>query len=85
MVFAFIYEGTSDFHTVGGYTTIYEPSGEIRIELDNPDHGQTFCSICTIRTSGEEVQITKEERYFKGHPDADRYYGFGFSWRPGSK
>lgn len=85
MVFAFIYEGTADFRSVGGYATIHEPSGEIRIELNNPDPGRTFCSVCTIRASDAGVEVTKEERYFGGHPEADRHYGFGFSWRPGSK
>jgi tellurite resistance protein TerA len=31
------------------------------------------------------VVITKEERYFGGHEEADRAFGFGFRWRAGSK
>lgn len=85
MVYAFIYQGTQDFQAVGGHATIYEPTGEIRIDLANPDPGRGFCAICTIKPSGAGVEVTKEERYFPGHREADQHYGFGFNWRAARK
>lgn len=86
MVFAFIYANARDFTEVDGRMTIRDQAGnEIYIRLNSPDRNLTFCAICTIRNIGDKIEIIKEERYFRGHPEADRHYGFGFSWRAGSK
>lgn len=86
LIFAFIYEGTSDFTKVGGRLTLRDPRGnEILVQLSNPDMRRTFCAIATIENFGGDIQITKEERYFRDHSDCDEYYGFGFRWSAGSK
>ncbi|MGH9156017.1 MAG: TerD family protein, partial [Acidimicrobiales bacterium] len=86
MVFALIYEGAKDFTSVGGRLTVTDPDGnEILVQLNNPDANHPFCSICLVTQSGGGVAIQKEERYFRGHRDADQYYQFGFSWSAGSK
>ncbi|MGB0387303.1 MAG: TerD family protein [Ardenticatenaceae bacterium] len=86
MVFAMIYEGSRDFTTVNGRLTIRDQTGnEIFIKLNTPDPQRTFCAICTIKKVGQSIVITKEERYFRGHRDADKHYSFGFRWRKGAK
>lgn len=86
MVYAFIYEGVADFSSVGGRVTIRDQAGnEITIALNNPDGKRGFCAICTVRNVGDRIEITKEERYFHGHKEADGHYRFGFSWVAGSK
>jgi tellurite resistance protein TerA len=86
MVFAFIYEGTGNFSTVNGRLTLKETDGsETLIQLNSPDPRLTFCAICLIETAKDGVHVTKEERYFSGHPEADGHYRFGFSWKSGSK
>lgn len=86
MVFAMIYEGANDFTSVGGRMTLRDQQGnETEIFLNNPDSNRTFCSVCLIEEQGGQLTITKEERYFRGHPDADSFYGFGFSWKAGRK
>lgn len=86
MVFAMIYEGARDFTSVNGRMTIRDQAGsEIFIRLNNPDPNRTFCAICTIKKVGSRVVITKEERYFGSHREADNHYGFGFQWRRGTK
>ncbi len=86
VVFAMIYQGAEDFSQVGGRMTLTDSNGgETLIRLTAPDRGRTFCVVASLRPSGDGVSITKEERYFHGHPDADRHYGFGFRWTEGSK
>lgn len=86
LVFAFIYEGVANFSTVNGRLNLRESDGsETLIRLDAPQQGATFCAICLISRTASGIDVTKETRYFKGHPDADRHYGFGFQWRQGSK
>lgn len=86
VIFAFIYQGTSDFSRVNGRLTLKDPRGnEITVQLSNPDMRRTFCAIASIENVGGEVKITKEERYFKDHQEADQHFGFGFRWTAGSK
>ena len=86
MVFALIYGGAKDFSSVNGRMTIREQAGhEVFIRLGNPDPLLTFCAICMVRQVGATIEIVKEERYFRGHSEADQHYRFGFTWRAGSK
>lgn len=86
LVFAFIYEGTSDFTRVGGELTLTDPRGsQVMVRLSNPDMQRTFCAIALIENYGGNIKITKEERYFTDHADCDQHYGFGFRWSAGSK
>ncbi|WP_425146117.1 TerD family protein [Deinococcus sp.] len=86
LVFTFIYEGTSDFTSVGGRLNIKDAGGnEIFIRLNNPDPQRTFCAIAMFENVGGRIEVSKEERYFHGHQDCDQHYGFGFQWKAGSK
>lgn len=86
LVFAFIYEGTSDFTSVNGRLNIKDAgSNEIAIRLNNPDAQRTFCAIAMFENVGGKIEVSKEERYFHGHQDCDQHYGFGFQWKAGSK
>jgi tellurite resistance protein TerA len=86
IVFAMIYEGASDFVEVGGRMTLHDAAGgETLIRLNAPERGRTFCVVASLRSVADGVVITKEERYFSGHEQADRAYRFGFRWRAGSK
>lgn len=87
MIFALIYEGAKDFTSVNGRMTIRDQSTgqEIFMRLNNPDPDLSFCAVCTIRRVGDQVEITKEERYFSDHSYADKHFGFGFRWTAGRK
>lgn len=86
MLFAMIYKGAPDFRTVGGRMFFKVSNGEkVELELNSPSANLTFCSAAVIAYNNGEVSITKEERYFPGHRDADKHYGFGFNWTAGSK
>jgi tellurite resistance protein TerA len=86
IVFAMIYDGASDFLEVGGRMTLHDAAGgETLIRLSAPERGHTFCVVASLRSVADGVVITKEERYFAGHEEADRAFGFGFRWRAGSK
>lgn len=86
LIFAFIYEGTSDFTKVNARLSMQDPRGnEVSLQLSNPDMHRTFCGIALIENYGGEIKITKEERYFTDHSTCDEHYGFGFRWSAGSK
>lgn len=86
LVYAYIYEGTRNFSDVNGRLTVKDAQGnEIFIRLNNPDPRHTFCAIALFENVGGQIRVSKEERYFQGHQECDRHYGFGFQWKAGSK
>lgn len=86
LIYAFIYEGVANFSTVNGRLTFKENDGsETLVRLDAPGTGLTFCAIAMISRTASGIDLVKENRYFKGHRDADGHYGFGFEWSRGSK
>ena len=86
MFFGFIYGGVRDFKTVRGRMFFKISNGEeVYLELDNPDSNRNFCAAAMIQNTGSQIVILKEERYFGGHEEADRYYGFGFDWYSDTK
>ena len=86
LLFASIYRGAKDFQSVDGRMTFQISNGEqVHVRLNNRDRTHPFCAAAMISNIGSQVKITKEERYFPGHEPADKYYKFGFRWRPGFK
>lgn len=86
LIFAFIYEGTNLFRSVQSRVQILDQNQyDISIYLDNPDERNPFCAVCLIENHSNQIQITKEERYFMDHEKADLFYRFGFNWRSGRK
>ncbi|AZI43186.1 tellurium resistance protein TerA [Deinococcus psychrotolerans] len=85
LIFAFIYEGAGNFSEVGGRLSFNDPQGnEIKMSLSNPA-ALPFCAVALVQAHGNELVITKEERYFSGHRDCDQAFDFGFSWKAGRK
>ena len=86
LVFAMIYEGTDDFRSVKAELTMDDPTGgQTVVRLGSPDARRGWCAIAMVSGNGLDVKITKEERYFAHHEEADRHYGYGFRWRAGTK
>lgn len=85
LVFAFIYEGVPNWAATDGVVTINianQPPVEVR--LDRTD-SKGMCAIAMIENVGGQLSVTKLVEYFHGHPDMDKWFGFGFNWRAGSK
>ncbi len=86
VLFAYFYEGDSDFRALNATVTLKVENGEeIVIELDNPVASRKFCALVSVSSDGDKVTVTKEEKYFGGHEECDKAYGFGFRWTKGSK
>jgi tellurite resistance protein TerA len=86
LVYAFIYEGVANWAAADGVATVRVPGQpDIEVRLDNPASGQGFCAIALIENDRGKFKVTKEERYFRGHRDADKAYGWHMRWAAGSK
>ncbi|SHG59402.1 tellurium resistance protein TerA [Pedobacter caeni] len=86
MFFAMIYEGATDFISVKSSMFFKISNGEeVTLTLDNAGTNKMFCSAALITNNNGKLEIQKETRYFDGHEEADKFYGFGFRWQAGSK
>jgi tellurite resistance protein TerA len=86
MFFALIYQGATDFRSVSGRMFFKIGNGDtVTLELNNPSSNTRLCAAALITNDNRQISISKEEKYFPGHQQADKFYGFGFIWTAGSK
>lgn len=86
IVFAYIYEGAPNWEAAKGVVTVKQQgSADIIIHLDNPDKGKIMCGLIQIENKNQQLVVTKLEKYFAGHKELDKAYGFGFNWTAGRK
>lgn len=86
LVFAFIYDGVPSWSATDGVVTLYVP-GQPPIEVRMNEEGGTkgMCAVALLENVGGAVKVSREVRFFNGHEDADRAYGWGMRWTAGSK
>ena len=85
LVFAFIYDGVPNWDATDGIVTLHVQGQEIETRLTdgNPRHG--MCAIARLLNDGGSIRVERINRYFPGHRDMDRAFGWGFQWTAGRK
>jgi len=86
LVYAFIYEGAPNWAATDAVVMLYSDEGppvEVRLDEGRDDLG--MCAITLLENRGGQMQVSREMRYFQGHQEMDRAYGWGMKWRAGSK
>ncbi|ROZ80230.1 tellurium resistance protein TerA [Pseudomonas neustonica] len=86
IVFCFIYEGVPSWHATDAVVTIYAPGQPpIEVRLNEEGGQQGMCAIALLENINGTVRVNREVRFFAGHSKLDQAYGWGLSWRAGSK
>ncbi|MEK5068183.1 TerD family protein [Sporosarcina sp. FSL K6-1508] len=87
LVYAFIYEGAANWSEAGGIVKLTYGGGEdIVVKLDEHRNGQIMCAIAMIENvQNETFSVKRLVDYFPGHAKMDQAYGWGMSWKAGSK
>ena len=86
VVFAYIYEGVPNWGKTNAVVTIkQEGESDIEVDVTSKNTKDRFCVIASFKDNGNGLTVTKEEKYFLGHREVDKNYGFGFSWVAGRK
>ncbi len=86
VVFAYIYEGVPNWGKTNAVVTIkQEGESDIEVDVSSKNTKDRFCVIASFKDNGNGLTVTKEEKYFPGHREVDKNYGFGFSWVAGRK
>jgi tellurite resistance protein TerA len=86
LIYTFIYEGAANWSETDGSITIHvkgQPS--ITTKLEGTDNSKTFCVAALLENDNGQVKVTRVDRYFAGHEEADRAFHWGLHWRAGHK
>jgi tellurite resistance protein TerA len=86
IVYTLIFDGAAAWSSTDAVVTVKVPSQEVRIELGRQTDSRTFCALAELTFSGtSEVDVKKLITFHLGHSDCDRAYGWGMTWKAGSK
>lgn len=85
LVFAYIYDGISNWNQVDGIVHLKSDVSDIDIAMDNPVNGQNMCAIAMIENVNGEMKITKLNEYFPSHREMDVAHGWNMNWHTASK
>lgn len=89
LIYTFIYEGAAEWKGLNGVVTIRrKEEQDIIINLDETPGGkyEYMCALLTLENKNDETfAVEKLIRYFNGHEQLDRAYGWNFRWTVGSK
>lgn len=86
LIYAFIYEGAPNWAATDGVVTIHIPrQPEIETRLTEGDNRLGMCAIARIFNYNGDLRVERVNRYFSGHRDMDKAFGWGFRWGVGSK
>jgi tellurite resistance protein TerA len=87
LVFAFIYQGVTNWSEADGVVTIKQGGGpDIIVNLDEHNNRKGMCAIALFRNvSNETFSVERLVQYYSGHQKMDEAYGWGLRWVAGSK
>jgi tellurite resistance protein TerA len=86
LVYAFIYEGAPDWKATDGVVTIYIPGQpDIEVRLNEEGGREGMCAIAMLENVDGAVKVSRRVDFHRGHSAVDKAYGWGMSWKSGSK
>ncbi|PCR97546.1 tellurium resistance protein TerA [Pseudomonas fluorescens] len=86
LIFAFIYEGAPNWKETDGIVTIYIPGQpDIEVRLNEEGGREGMCAIAMLENVDGAVKVSRRVDFHRGHSAVDKAYGWGMSWRAGSK
>lgn len=87
VIFAFIYEGITNWSQADAVVTIRQQGGPgIEVRLDEHNNHKGMCAIAMIRNQQDETfSVERLVEYFSGHEELDYRYNWNLRWEAGSK
>ncbi|MFK7893174.1 MAG: TerD family protein [Granulosicoccus sp.] len=88
LIFAFIYEGAANWRETDGVIQLMvpgQPEVEVRMNEQNTNKRDIMCAVARIENSDNQIRVSREVRFFTGHEQMDKEYGWGMGWSAGTK
>ena len=87
LVYTFIYEGIANWKQADAVVTIKYPGAEdIVVRMDEFNSKDIMCGLVLFENRDDVTfSVEKIVRFFQGHQELDRAFGWGMNWKPGRK
>ncbi len=86
LIYTFIYEGVANWQQASGIVTIKCSGGDdVIVRMDEYNNSLKMCAIAEIRNTNNGFTVEKLVKFFNGHQDMDKWFGWGFCWTVGRK
>ena len=87
LVYTFIYEGVANWKSADGIVTVKCPdSQDLIVRMDDYGSNKKMCAIAMLENQNNETfSVEKLVRFFDGHSQMDRAFGWGMKWVAGRK
>ena len=86
LIFTFIYEGAANWAEARGVVTVKcSGSPDIIVRMDEYGSSKGACAIAMLENQGDTFSVEKIVRFFSGHREIDKAFGWGLRWVEGSK
>lgn len=87
IVYTFIYEGAAKWAETNAVVKVSVPGNDdIIVEMGKQTDSRRFCAIAELNFGGDNtITVRKLVTFHNGHEDCDKVYGWGFSYRDGTK
>ncbi len=87
IVYVFIYEGVARWGETNAIATVSVPNNpDIIVEMGSQNNPNTFCALATIDFLGSnQIRVTRNVTFHNGHAACNDAYGWGMSFKAGSK
>lgn len=88
LIFAFIYYGAANWQETNGDIRMMVPGQpEIEVHMNelSSNKRDIMCAVALLENDNNQIRVNREVRFFGGHEQMDKRYGWGMSWRAGIK
>lgn len=87
IVYTFIYEGAAKWADTNAVVKVSVPGNDdVIVEMGKQTDSRRFCAIAELNFGGDNtITVRKLVTFHNGHADCDKVYGWGFSYRDGTK
>lgn len=86
VIFTFFYNSIPTWNESAGVIHItLAGQPEVTTNFNDGDNSLALCAIARLTNVGNSFQVERVDRYFNGHADMDSFFGWGFTWVPGTK
>jgi tellurite resistance protein TerA len=88
LIFAFIYDGAANWQETDGVIRMMvpgQPEIEVRMNELSSNKRDIMCAVALLENKNNQISVNREVRFFGGHEQMDKGYGWGMSWRAGKK
>ncbi|WP_256761680.1 TerD family protein [Cohnella sp. WQ 127256] len=87
VIFAFIYEGVTNWSQADGVVTIKQSGGpDIEVKMDEYNNSKRLCAIAMIKNvNNQTFSIERLVQFFNDQRELDQAYNWGLTWTKGRK